>query len=152
MRTGGEFDDDGVRVGQRVPYSGGRARREIALQHDTLQAGTDGLARRIGGVRAGLEDRQRDDAARGRTGYEFRRVGTEQQAIDGRAGKQVERLGIRAVPPCGHPAGRRRNGSQQRHPGEEPTHRATRSIILQLYPGVVAKTQGRGPARPATAA
>ena len=83
MRTGGEFDDDGVRVGQRAPYSGGRARREIALQHDALQAGANGLARRIGGVRAGLQDRQRDDAARGRTGYEFRRIGTEQQAIDG---------------------------------------------------------------------
>src|ERR1017187_3898243 len=69
------------------------ARREIALQHDTLQAGTDGLARRIGGVRAGLEDRQRDDAARGRTGYEFRRVGTEQQAIDGPAGKAGRAFG-----------------------------------------------------------
>ena len=79
----------------------------------------------------------------------FKQTGKgEQRAIDGRAGEKLERLGISAVPPCGHPAGRRRNGSQQRHPGEEPTHRATRSIILQLYPGVVAKTQGRGPHGP----
>jgi hypothetical protein len=137
-------DHDGVCVGQRVAHAGGCAGGEIALQHDALQTGADGLARGIGGVCAGLEDGQRGYAVGGRAADEFGRVGCDEQTIDGRAGEKVERLGVGVVPARGHPGGwwgdgsRQRQCAEERHPGSYAQHHS--STLLR---GAVAKNDSR---------
>lgn len=94
-------------------HTGGGAFREIALQHQPGDVGIEDAPRSRQHVSAGRQHRQGSHVARGGGLNELRRIGGQQQAIDGAAVEQFERIGGHVGPARGNPIGRLRHGRRQ---------------------------------------
>ena len=118
----GELDDYGFGIGQHILDASGGAFGEIALEHDALVIGADGVARTIGGIAARHNHRQHDDATLTRSGGESGIDRFQQQAIDGGSGDQIKTFGVGPVPAGRHPIGGRNRTEQRRSHCKRPQH------------------------------